>query len=203
MHRFSTRDIALGHIRNHFGYFNEFPVNKIDIDAVNDWASQNRAEGLSWVTIKNNLRTLQRVCSAYSKDKPPFSQDGLDIPAVDRMQMKIRTREQPSRTWKETLQIVAEIRKSTKLGAHRKPQYATYVLLDAAAAGRVSDILALRGKDIDFKASTNSDRRGFRPTEQGACGSAQEHRGSANSRAQGRSGTTRDEGTKKVCREIT
>jgi integrase len=121
MHRFSTRDIALGHIRNHLGYFNEFPVNK-EVD---------------------------------------------------------------------------------ELGAHRKQQYATYALLDAAAAGRVSEILALRGKDIDFKASTNSDRRGFRPTEQGACGTAQEHRGSANSRAQGRSGTTCDEGTEKVCREIT
>ena len=45
------------------------------------------------MTIKDSLRTMQRVLSASSKDKkPPFSQSGLTIPERDTLQMKIATR---------------------------------------------------------------------------------------------------------------
>jgi hypothetical protein len=53
---------------------------------VNEWIWKKRNERLSWITIKNILRTMQRVLSSFSKDrKPPFSQIGLAIPERDKL----------------------------------------------------------------------------------------------------------------------
>jgi len=91
MLRDSTVDVADGHLRNHLEPdWNDIPVEHIDIDAVNEWIWKKRQAGLSWVTIKNILRTMQRVLSCSSKDKkPPFSQEGLAIAERDKLQMKI------------------------------------------------------------------------------------------------------------------
>jgi hypothetical protein len=79
MLRTSTFSVADGHLKTHLeaDWSNE-PVDHITIDRVNEWAWKKRKQGLSWVTIKNILRTMQRVLSASSKGHTvPFSQDGL------------------------------------------------------------------------------------------------------------------------------
>src|SRR6202007_1631393 len=124
MLRESTFYIADGHIKKHLeADWNDVPVEHITIDAVNEWIWKKRKEGLSWVTIKNILRTMQRVLSAFSKDKkPPFSQSGLAIPERDKLQMKIKSREKVSFSWEQTKKIVAQVRK-LDLDARRKEQY--------------------------------------------------------------------------------
>jgi hypothetical protein len=82
MLRDSTFSTADGHLKNHLEPdWKDVPIDHITIDTINDWAWKKKREGLSWVTIKNVLRTMQRVLSASSKSKTvPFSQDGLAIP---------------------------------------------------------------------------------------------------------------------------
>src|SRR5262249_31682599 len=101
MLRESTFSVADGHFKVHLQQdWNDVPIEHIDIDAVNEWIWKKRQQGLSWVTIKNILRTMQRVLSCSSKDaKPPFSQEGLAIPERDKLQMKIESREAVSFSW--------------------------------------------------------------------------------------------------------
>ena len=81
-------------------------MEHIDIDAVNEWIWKKRQSNLSWVTIKNILRTMQRVLSCCSNDKkPPFSQEGLAIPERDKLQMKIESRGAVSFSWLQAKQI--------------------------------------------------------------------------------------------------
>ncbi len=84
MLRQSTFSVADGHLKVHReADWNEIPVEHIDIDAVNEWIWKKRQAGLSWVTIKNILRTMQRVLSCSSKDKkPPFSRRASQFPNV-------------------------------------------------------------------------------------------------------------------------
>src|SRR5260370_26090538 len=101
MLRESKFSVADGHLKCHLeADWNDIPVEHIDIDAVNDWIWKKRQEDLSWVTVKNILRTMQRVlyCSSEAK-KPPFSQEGLAIPERDKLQMKIESREVRSFLW--------------------------------------------------------------------------------------------------------
>lgn len=74
MLRESTFSVADGHLKCHLETdWNDVPVEHIDIDAVNEWIWKKREEGLSWVTIKNVLRAMQRVLSCSSKDKSHLS----------------------------------------------------------------------------------------------------------------------------------
>jgi len=155
-------DVNNGNLKNHLEPdWNDIPIEKITIDAINEWAWKKkeqvnkRGKQLSWVTIKNILRTMQVVLSAHSKDKqPPFSQKGLDIPQRDKDAMAKHRRNMPSYSWDVALKVAAEIRNSTSLGPIRKEQYATAVLLNSASGVRISELFALKGNDIDFKAST-------------------------------------------------
>ncbi len=155
MLRASTFSIADGHLKTHLeADWNEIPVEHINIDSVNEWIWKKRKEGLSWVTIKNILRTMQRVLSASSKDKkPPFSQSGLSIPERDKLQMKMESREEHSFSWKKSKKVAAQVRK-LDLDNRRKEQYAVLLLLASAAGLRCSELFALKPNDIDFKAST-------------------------------------------------
>ena len=94
MLRASTFSIPDGHLKTHLeADRNDVPVEHINIDSVNEWMWKKRQQGMSWVQIENVLRTMQRVLSAFSKDrKPPFSQQGLAIPDRDKLQMKIQWR---------------------------------------------------------------------------------------------------------------
>jgi len=144
--------------------WNDVAVEHINIDSVNEWMWRKRQTGLSWVQIKNVLRTMQRVLSAFSKDrKPPFSQQGLAIPDRDKLQMKIHSRDAVSFSWPQTKQIVVQLRKM-QLDDRRKDQYATLFLLASASGLRFGELAALRLNDIDFKAKTvrvdeSSDQR--------------------------------------------
>jgi hypothetical protein len=52
---------------------------------------------------------MQRVLSAFSKDKkPPFSQVGLAIPGRDKLQMKIDNRETVSFSWEQAKKIALQ-----------------------------------------------------------------------------------------------
>jgi integrase len=166
MLRPSTISVAEGRIRAHLeAGWNDVPIEHITIDSVNEWAWRKRQAGLSWVTIKDALRTMQRVLSAFSKDrKPPFSQTGLAIPERDKLQMKIHSRHNVSFTWAQAKQIAGHIRTMDTLGDSRRDQYATLILLAAASGLRSSELLALRVNDIDFEAGTirvdeSSDQR--------------------------------------------
>ena len=166
MLRTSTFSIAGGHLKTHLeADWKDVPIEHITIDSVNEWIWKKRRQGLSWVTVKNILRTMQRVLSAFSKEKkPPFSQSGLAIPERDRLQMKIRSRRKPSLSWDNAERIAAHVRKLDSLGNVRREQYAVLFLLESASGLRPSELLALRVNDVDFVASTirveeSSDQR--------------------------------------------
>jgi integrase len=152
MLRESTFSIAVGHLKGHLeADWNDVPVEHIDIDAVNEWIWKKRQTGLSWVTIKNILRTMQRILSCSSKDKkPPFSQEGLAIPERDKLQMKIESRGAVSFSWLQVKQIAAEVYK-LDLDDVRKERYAAVFILAAATGLRCGELFALRVNDIDFK----------------------------------------------------
>ena len=138
MLRPSTISVAAGRIKAHLeADGNDVPIEHITIDSVNEWAWKKRQSGLSWVTIKDALRTMQRVLSAFSKDKkPPFSQTGLAIPERDKLQMKIRSRHNVSFSWAQAEQIAGYIRCMDSLGDPRRKQCATLILLAAASGLR-------------------------------------------------------------------
>src|SRR5260370_27183110 len=95
MLRESTFSVADGHIKCHLeADWNDIPVEHIDIDAVNEWIWKKRQENLSWVTIKNILRTMQRVLSCNSKaKKPPFCHEAFAVPERYQLQIKIESHE--------------------------------------------------------------------------------------------------------------
>jgi len=156
MLRDSTYSVADGHLKNHLEPdWNNTPVDHINIDAVNDWAWKKRREGLSWVTIKNVLRTMQRVLSASSKSGTvPFSLDGLAIPDRDKLQMKISSRKKVSYTWEQTLRIVEHVQTLETVRSERQEQYSTLFLVAAASGLRIGELLALQKDDIDFDNGT-------------------------------------------------
>ncbi len=165
MLRTSTFSVADGHLKTHLeADWNDIPLEHITIDSVNEWIWKKRKEGLSWVTIKNILRTMQRVLSSFSKDKkPPFSQSGLAIPERDKLQMKIKSREKVSFSWEQTKKIATQVRK-LDLDARRKEQYSTLFILASGSNMRCSELFALKPNDVDFKAGTirvdeSSDQR--------------------------------------------
>jgi integrase len=153
--RASTFDIADGHLRKHLEPdWKDVPVDHVTIDAVNEWAWKKKKAGLSWVTIKNILRTMQRVLSCFSKErKPPFSQQALDIPETDKLRMRIDSRRAVSFSWAESKRIAAAVRK-LPLDESRKNSYATAFILAAATGLRCGELFALRVNDLDFKAGT-------------------------------------------------
>jgi hypothetical protein len=155
MLRTSTFSVADGNLKTHLEPdWNNVPVDHITIDAVNEWAWKKRKQGLSWVTVKNILRTMQRVLSASSKDqKVPFSQNGLAIPEKDKLRMRIESRENVSYPWEHALQIVEHIKTMDTLGAVRREQYSTLFLLAAASGLRIGELLALRKDDIGEKSA--------------------------------------------------
>jgi integrase len=123
------------------------------VDSVNEWIWKKRDQRLSWTTIKNILRTMQRVLSSFSRNKKPlFSQAGLAIPERDKLQMKVNSRKKVSFSWAQAEQIVDHIRKMETLGKARRGLYSTLFLLAAASGLRSSELLALRANDIDFGA---------------------------------------------------
>ena len=104
--------------------------------------------------MKNILRTMQRVLSASSEGRVPFSQDGLAIPERDKMQMSINSRKHMSYSWDQTLRIVKQLDQNDRLGEGRREQYKTLFLLAAASGLRIGELLALKTDDIDFELST-------------------------------------------------
>jgi integrase len=156
MLRASTFSVADGRIKTHLeADWQDVPLDHITIDSVNEWAWRKWQLGVSWGTIKDSLRTMQRVLSAFSKDgKPPFSQSGLTIPERDKLQMKINSRQNVSLSWDQAEEIAEQARNLDRLGDGRREQYATLFLLAAASGLRCSELLALRVNDIDLEAST-------------------------------------------------
>src|SRR5438034_8554300 len=108
MHREnSTLDVWEGRIKNHLeADWKDVPIEHITIDSVNEWAWKKRKAGTSWGTLKDALRTMQRILSAYSKEgRPPFSLRGLRIPERDKLQTRIRSRKKVSYSWTQAVQI--------------------------------------------------------------------------------------------------
>jgi integrase len=166
MLRASTISVANGRIKAHLeADWKDVPIEHITIDSVNEWAWRKRQSGISWTTIKDALRTMQRILSAFSKDrKPPFSQAGLAIPERDKLQMRIHSRQSVSFSWAQAEAIAGQVRRLDTLGDARRKQYETLVLLAAASGLRSSELLALKVNDVDFKAGTirvdeSSDQR--------------------------------------------
>ena len=166
MHRDSTFDTWDGRIKNHLeADWKDVPIEHITIQAVNEWAWRKRKAGLSWVVIKDALRTMQRVLSAFPKNTlPPFSQKGLTIPKRDKLKMQISSRQKVSFSWEQADLIAGHIRSMDGLGDSRREQYSTAILSAAASGLRCGELLALKMNDIDFKASTirveeSSDQR--------------------------------------------
>jgi integrase len=153
MLRESTFSVAGYHLKNHLETdWNEVPIAHITIDAVNEWSWRKRGEGLSWVSIKNVLRTMQRVLSAFSADKkPPFSLQSLTIPELDKLQMKIDSRKAVSFSWLQANQIVAQVWKIDGLDVAIKERDSMAFLLAAASGLRCGELFALRMRDLDFR----------------------------------------------------
>jgi integrase len=166
MLRASTFSVADGRIKAHLETdWAQVPIEHINIDSVNGWLWHKRQAGLSWGTIKDSLRTMQRVLSAFSKDrKPPFSLTGLAIPERDKLQMKIHSRKNVSFSWEQAAKVAEHVRKMDSLGDVRRDQYSALILLAASSGLRSSELLALKVDDIDFAAGTirvdeSSDQR--------------------------------------------
>jgi integrase len=166
MLRASTFSVADMHLKAHLEPdWKDVPVEHIDIDSVNEWIWKKREQQLSWVTIKNILRTMQRVLSASAKDKkPPFSQSGLAIPERDKLQMEINNRRKVSFSWAQAKQIAEHLGKMETLRTARREQYAALFLLAAASGLRTSELFALKVNDLDFAVGTvrveeSSDQR--------------------------------------------
>lgn len=153
--RASTIDIADGHLKKHLEPdWNDVPVEHVTIDAINEWAWKKRRSGLSWTTIKNILRTMQRVLSAFSNDKkPPFSQQALEIPEVDKLKMRLDSRRAVSFSWSDSKRIADAVRK-LDVDETRRNSFAIAFILAAATGLRCGELFALRVNDIDFKAGT-------------------------------------------------
>jgi integrase len=138
---------------------------RMTVDLVNEWAWKKRQEGVSWPTIKDALRTMQRILSAFmNTERPLFSQKGLAIAERDKLQMKINSRQKVSFSWAQADVIARYVQKMDGLGDTRREQYATLILLAAASGLRSSELLALRVNDVDFQAGTvrvdeSSDQR--------------------------------------------
>lgn len=155
MLRPSTVSMAEVHLKHLEPDWNDVPVEHITLDAVNEWIWKKRKAGLSWTTIKNILRTMQRVLSCSSKDKkPPFSQQGLAIPEKDKLQMKIDSRKVVSFSWDDAKRIAEAVRKLDDLDEPRKNSYAMAFLLASATGLRCGELFALRVNDVDFKVHT-------------------------------------------------
>src|SRR5947199_8584857 len=94
MLRASIFSVADGHLTAHLeADWKNIPVEHINIDSVNEWIWKKREQRLSWVTIKNILRTMQRVLSASANDKkPPFSQSRHAFYDRDTLHMNIYSR---------------------------------------------------------------------------------------------------------------
>ncbi|MFI5071834.1 MAG: tyrosine-type recombinase/integrase [Terriglobales bacterium] len=156
MLRDSTFSVAQYHIQKHLEVdWNDVPIEHINIDAVNEWLWKKRQEGVSWVTIKNVLRTMQRVLSCSSKDKkPPFSQEGLAIPERDKLRMQIESREAVSFSWEQSKTIARQVQKLNDLDDACKNRYAMVFILASASGLRCGELFALRMNDVSFKANT-------------------------------------------------
>ena len=156
MLRDSTFAIAAYHLKSHLEpAWSNTPIEHITIDRVNEWATKKRRDGLSWVSVKNVLRTMQRILSAYSPDgKPPFSQSGLVIPERDKVQMRIQSRKAVSFSWPQTQQIIGQVMRLDGLAGAVKIRYAMLFLLASASGLRCSELFALRMDDLDFAEST-------------------------------------------------
>ena len=154
--RDSTIDIANVHLRAHLEPdWKDVPIDHITIERVNEWAWKKRRAGLSWTTIQNILRTMQRVLSCASKDKkPPFSLKGLAVPEQDKMDMAIARRRAISFSWADANRIANAVRKLPDLDEARKSRYATAFILASATGLRCSELFALRMDDLDFRAGT-------------------------------------------------
>lgn len=180
MLRESTFSTADYHLKNHLeADWNETPIEHITIDAVNEWSRKKRKRGLSWVTIKNILRTMQRVLSASSKDrKPPFSLKGLVIPEPDKLQVRINSRNAVSFSWEQAVQISARIDKLSALATSEKERYEVLFILAAASGLRCGELFALRMNDVDFKVSTIRVDEAVcaRTSKLGLCKNASAHR---------------------------
>jgi integrase len=155
MLRESTLSVANYHISKHLlPDWENTPVEHINIDSVNEWIWKKRKEGLSWVSVKNILRTMQRVLSASSKDKkPPFSQEGLAIPERDKLEMKIKSREAISFSWQQALLMAKKVG-SLGMDPARTKRYAMLFVLASASGLRCGELFALKMNDLDFKANT-------------------------------------------------
>jgi integrase len=152
----STISTAEARIKKHLeADWKDTPIEHVRIEAVNEWAEKKREQGLSWTTIKDSLRTMQRVLSAFSKDRRvPFSMAALEIPERDKLAMRIKCRRKVSYSWKQAEQVAAHLRAMDSLGAARAEQYAAIILLAAASGLRCSELLALRVNDLSFTTST-------------------------------------------------
>ena len=50
-----------GHLKNHLeADWKDVPIEHISLDSVNEWIWKKRDQSLSWVTIKNILRTMRK-----------------------------------------------------------------------------------------------------------------------------------------------
>jgi integrase len=153
--RASTFEVAGTHIKKHLEPdWKDVPLVHIDIRKVNEWAWKKRREELSWVTIKNILRTMQRVLSSYLEKAPPFSLKDLAIPEKDKLQMAIDSRQAASFSWTDAQRIAKAVRKLDGLDSGRMARYGTAFILASATGLRCSELFALRMDDVDFRAGT-------------------------------------------------
>jgi integrase len=155
MLRESTFSVANTHLKTHLEPdWADTPIEHITIDTVNTWAWKKRREGLGWTTIKNVLRTMQRILSCYSRKDPPFNLKYLKIPEKDKMRMKIKSREAASFYWTDANRIADAVWKLDGLDEGRKARYSTAFILASATGLRCSELFALKMDDVDFRAGT-------------------------------------------------
>ena len=152
--RESTLSVANQYLKAHLEpYWKDVPIEHIHSEEINKWAWTKRP-GLSWVTIKNMLRTMRRVISCRPKTVPMFSLRDLSIPAKDKLHMEIKRRNAAKISWKQANQLADAVQKRDGLDDDRRSRYATLFILASATGLRCSELYALRMDDVDFKVHT-------------------------------------------------
>jgi hypothetical protein len=69
MLRASTLSVANIHLSKHLEPdWKDVPIDNINIEQVNEWSWKKRKENLSWTTIRNVLRTMQRVLTLSTRE---------------------------------------------------------------------------------------------------------------------------------------
>jgi integrase len=146
--RENTWDVYEGHVKNHFGEFNDHKVNRVTIADVEKWITKRELDGMNPATLKKILTTLSQILSfAVRRRYADFN--------------PLREAEKPGGIRKKEMNILTPEQIRALIAKAKAPKYAFLFLLAAFTGGRQGEILGLKWSDIDWEKSQIRIQRTF------------------------------------------